>query len=168
MASLQSGNLVFEYKIDTITPSFYITSKVRLLHKNTEILNPRLMKNLNYFSMLEYIDKSLIYSIDSALQDDKFTAFECVDGMTEVGIYPGEFFPFLGHKSKEVVQDTEKPKKIDFFTLIVLISGKHIDCNGSTVDGVSLHLWVSRDALEEFVSELRAEYEEAEHEEIES
>jgi len=159
MAFLRSDNLILEYKIEQRKPPLYTMAKLRFLYRETEVLNPGLIREGGYFGVLEDSDSGLIACLESVLDSDRFDAFECVDGRVQIGIYPDEFFPFLGHRARGMKQVDLVSKKVDFFTVIALVGDISLEGFCSTIDGVSLHLGVSRDALEDFVRELREEYE---------
>ncbi len=151
MAILCSKNLILEYKIEKIN-SLYIISKLQFFYKNKTIFNLELCKYENCFSVIEDIDDDFILFIENVLFQNRADCFECVDGDTQIAIYPNEFFPFI-HKEQNINLD----KNLDFFTIVAFVSSYHFDSNYRSTDGISMHLSVSREELNKFLNELKDE-----------
>jgi hypothetical protein len=184
MARLQSGDLSFDFRYagfeyGWVRYEFYFKWKDESLARND------LLKRWGdywgrrpegAFLANEYEGDGLIPLLKRVLDDDKADYWEPMEPDIVIAIYPEEYFPFLPshhkllyerpeYKAKRGAREALKKEKgkqpDDSYTLIVFVDAYNFkEADAYYGQGLSLHMIVSRNELEEFAKSLEYEYQE--------
>lgn len=176
MAKLQSDNLTLEIKFNKFEYE-WIAYEISFLWKDEIIINNNILKTgkwwdiRNYGAFLadDYERDHLIETIKMSLETNKPEYWEPMEPDAKLAIYPEMYFPFLKNhwipveETNEKIIQTEEEKhdtsKYELFTIIAFIDTYNFKDSGAySSEGISLHLIVTRIALEKFVTDLEAEY----------
>lgn len=190
MAILKNDDLSFDFRFTDFRPGGYFFYQFCFLWKDEPIINPNILKKWsehfkeqkkNYFLAEDSDYEEFIPFLKRVLETNKAQSWEPIiyeDAI--IAIYPDDFFPFnapdIKHSysvvfDEKIAKQREAREKLkvekgnlpdDIFTIII-----HANMHNfkdakyySTGDGISLHLVVTREDLEIFISELEKEYEE--------
>ncbi len=172
MAKLQSGDLILEIKFNSFEPD-WIAYEVKFSWKDDVIVNDNILKRTgeywgkrSYGTFLanDYDYDRLIGTIKKVLNTGEADYWEPVEPDIVMAIYPDTYFPFMKSHwavvyEKDGKQEEIEPEKGKCFTVITFIDSYNFKDSGAYSEkGISLHLVVKRDALENFVTELETEY----------
>jgi hypothetical protein len=184
MARLQSGDLTFDFRYagfeyGWVQYQFYFRWKGESL-----IRNDLLKKWGEYWgnrpegALLanEYEGDGLIPLLRKVLDEDKADYWEPMEPDIVVAIYREDYFPFLpshhkliyerpDHKAKREAREALKKEKgklpDDAYTIIVFVDAYNFkEAHAYYGQGLSLHMIVNRNELEEFAKDLENEYQE--------
>lgn len=184
MAKLKSGDLTFDFRYagfeyGWIQHQFYFTWKGENL-----IRNDLLKRWGEYwgsrpegaFLANEYERDGLILMVRKVLDEDNANYWEPIEPDIVIAIYPEDYFPFLpshhkliyespDHKAKREAREALKREKgklpDDSYTLIIFVDAYNLkEADAYYGQGMSLHMIVSRNELEEFANDLEREYQE--------
>ncbi len=184
MAKLQSGDLSFDFRYSGfedgwVQYQFYFRWKGESLARNDllkrwgEYWGSR---REGAFLANEYKGDGLIPLLRKVLDDDKADYWEPMEPDIVIAIYPKGYFPFLpsrhkliyerpDHKAKREAWEALKKEKgtlpDDSYTLIVFVDAYNFkEADAYYGQGLSLHMIVNRNELEEFAKNLEDEYRE--------
>lgn len=172
MAKLQSGDLILEINFSSFEPD-WVAYEVKFSWKDDVIVNDDILKRTGEFQgkrsygtffANDYEKDQLIYTIKKVLNTGKPDYWEPVEPDIVMAIYPDAFFPFMKSHWTLVYEGDRKqeemePEKGNCFTIITFIDSYNFkDAGAYSGNGISLHLIVNREALENFVTEMETEY----------
>ena len=175
MAKLQSDNLTLEIKFSRFEND-WIAYEISFLWKDKTIINDEILKKgirrkYGTFLSNDFEKDYLIETIRRVLDTNKPEYWEPVEPDAIIAIYPEIIFPFLNHwipvdekehKEQDVLELSEDEKQYitnEVFTVIAFIDRYEFeDCKSYSSEGIALHLIVTREDLEKFVSDLKKEY----------
>lgn len=178
MAKLQSGNLTLEIKFKLFEYK-WINYEIIFYWKDDMIVNDSILKrdgewwgkrSYGTFIADDYEKDHLIDTIRKVLDTNKAGYWEPLEPDTKIAIYPEEFFPFLkphriliDETDEEIKQNEnekqEKEHQDSLFTIIIFIDSYNFkDSHTYSGEGISLHMIVTRECLEKFVTDLEIEY----------
>lgn len=168
MAKLRSGDLILEINFDSFEEE-WIAYKIKFSWKDTIIVNDSILKRTGEFGgkrpygtflANDYEKDQLIDTIKKVLDTNEPDYWEPVEPDIVLAIYPDTYFPFM--KSHWVLIDDGGMKQMEpekGFTIITFIDTYNFENSDAySGNGISLHLIVKRDDLENFVTELESEY----------
>lgn len=184
MAKIQSGDLSFDFRYTGFEYG-WVQYQFYFRWKNESLANDDLLKkNGKYwgsrpdgaFLANEHKGDSLIPFLRKVLDNDHADYWSPLEPDIIIAIYPEDYFPFLpshnkliyespDHKAEREERDALKKEKgklpDDSYTLIVFVDAYNLkEADAYYGQGISLHMIVSRNELEEFVKDLEHEYQE--------
>jgi len=172
MAKLQSGDLSLEIKFNSFEP-YWVAYEVKFSWKDDVIINDAILKRTgefwgkrSYGTFLanDYERDQLIDTIKKVLNTGEPDYWEPVEPDIVIAIYPDMYFPFMKSHWTLVYEGDRKQEEMESengncFTIITFIDSYNFkDAGAYSGSGISLHLIVKREALENFVTELETEY----------
>lgn len=175
MAKLQSNDLTLDIKFNSFKDE-WINYDIKFYWKGKIIVNDNILKRTSEFwsrrgygTFLanDYERDYLIEIIRNAINTNKPECWEPMEPDAKIAIYPGRFFPFLKtpYNLFEEMEEMRREKEAqgkqddDLFTVIAFIDSYNFkDSNSYSAEGISLHLIVKRQDLENFATDLKMEY----------
>lgn len=172
MAKLQSGDLILEIKFSSFEPD-WVAYEVKFSWKDDVIVNDNILKRTgefwgkrSYGTFLanDYERDLLVDTIRKVLNTGEPDYWEPVEPDIVIAIYPDMYFPFMKSHWTLIYEGDRKqeemePEKGNCFTIITFIDSYNFkDAGAYSGKGISLHLIVEREGLENFVTELESEF----------
>ena len=184
MAKLRSDDLVLEIKFQDYNDG-WVEYEIAFLWQDEPIINDSLLKRITpywqrrspgRFKANQLLEDDLVRTLEEALANGKASYWEPLEPDITISIYPNQDFPFLcfsqgkhissdrsgaeglGNQGEEGAE-TDAREDEGTFTLVVAVDLYNFQ--GSRVyygEHVALIMTPTRQALERFAKELRAEY----------
>lgn len=157
MAIVEDNNLKVVYTIVEIS-ELYIKSQLKFLVGDESLINPKLCKYGDCFSILEDCDDGLYHCITRVLQTNTVDGISDVDGSVDIGIYPNEYtpcLPFTKHHINTYSLD-KTHSKVDDYMLVFYINNFHLG-NNQSCNGFSVYLIVKEAILQKFLEDIKLE-----------
>jgi len=152
MATLQDGNTVIDYRIESIT-ELYCKSRVSFFIGGESVFNPKLSPH--GFFILEDVDDSFVHLLHNVLETNESQSLMDVDGEVTISLYPDEVFPFLPTNDYMKTTDT---KAYGYYSVVFHFGGSYFGATGHCGTTCSFVITVNDKAvLKEFLEQILQE-----------